>query len=429
MYPSNTDNDFIKLKTRKCMHRLKSYNTTFASCCLSSTIQAIGLNLMPLFFVSLQNEFGISLSKLTLLITITFTVQLIMDALSAKFIDRIGYRTAMVSAHIFITVGMILMGLLPYAINPYAGLVIATIIVSIGCGILEVVSSPIVESIPDIGQGKMNLLHSCYCFGYVFVVLISVIYIRFFGRDTWRYLIMVLSVIPFLNGIFFFFVPCTSLDEQRGQSYSLKELLSNKMLYLFAILIICAGATEQAMSQWISYFAEKGLGIDKTTGDLVGPLSFALLMGAGRLVYGLLGNRISIKKTLPFAGIACIATFLIAIVSPNPIVSIVACALTGLAVSILWPSTLDIASKNIIRGGTAMFALLALGGDIGCTIGPSIVGYVSAVSPYELKGGLSVALIFPVVFFICALILFKKDNSHNYQKLLDEYKTSNIANI
>ncbi len=405
------------------MKRLKSYNATFASCCISSVIQALGINLTPLLFVSFQNEFSVSLTKLTFLVTITFTVQLLMDALSAKFIDKIGYRTAMLSAHAFIVVGMVAMGILPYALpSAYAGLVIGTIIISIGCGILEVVSSPIVEAIPDMGQGKISLLHSCYCFGYLFVVIASVVYLKLFGRENWRYLMIFLAIVPLFNGIFFAFVPCTSLDEQRGKSYSLKELFSNKYLYLFAVLIICAGASEQAMSQWISYFAEKGLGLDKTTGDTVGPLTFALLMGLGRLFYGLFGSKISIKKTLPFAGAGCVITFLVAVVSANDIVSLIACAATGLAVSIMWPGTLDIAAKNIIRGGTALFALLALGGDIGCTIGPATVGFVSSVSPYSLKGGLGAAIIFPIVFFIASLILVKADKSHDYQRLLDEYK-------
>lgn len=407
------------------MRGLKSYNTTFASCCISSVIQAIGINLTPLLFVSLQDEFSISLTKLTFLITITFTVQLLMDALSAKFIDKIGYRTAMIAAHVFIVIGLVMMGTLPYLLpSAYAGLVIGTVVIAIGCGILEVVSSPIVEAIPDMGQGKISLLHSCYCFGYVFVVLVSIIYLKLFGRENWRYLMIFLAVVPLFNGIFFAFVPCTSLDEQRGKSDSLKQLFSNKYLYLFAILIICAGASEQAMSQWISYFAEKGLGLDKTTGDTVGPLSFALLMGIGRLFYGLFGTKISIKKTLPFAGVLCMATFLIAVTSNSAIISLIACAATGLAVSIMWPGTLDIASKNIIRGGTAMFALLALGGDIGCTIGPSTVGFISSVSPYALKGGLAVAIIFPAVFFIASMVLFKVDKSHDYQKLLDEYKAA-----
>lgn len=405
------------------MKRLKSYNATFASCCISSVIQALGINLMPLLFVSFQNEFSISLAKLTFLITITFTVQLLMDALSAKFIDKIGYRKAMLAAHSFIVVGMVAMGVLPYVLpSAYAGLVVATIIVSVGCGILEVVTSPIVEAIPDMAQGKISLLHSCYCFGYVFVVLVSVIYLKLFGRENWRYLMIFLAIVPLLNGIFFAFVPCTSLDEQRGKSHSLKELFCNKYLYLFGILIICAGASEQAMSQWISYFAEKGLGLDKTTGDTVGPLTFALLMGLGRLFYGLFGTKISIKKTLPFAGVMCIFTFVIAVASDSDVLSLIACALTGLAVSIMWPGTLDIAAKNIIRGGTALFALLALGGDIGCTVGPATVGFVSSVSHYGLKGGLGAAIVFPVLFFAASLVLVKADKSHEYQRLLDEYK-------
>lgn len=393
------------------MNRLKNYKHTFNSCCVAIAIQAIEINLPPLLFVCFQDEFSISLSGLTALITLTFTVQLLMDALSAKIMDKIGYRTTMILSHVFVAMGALLMGILPYLLSPYTGLMISIIIMAMGGGMLEVITSPIVEAIPDQKGGKLSLLHSFYSFGYLLIVLITVLYFLVFDRNQWRYLVFAIATIPFVNGIFFFFVPCTTLNEQRGESICLKDLIKNKMFYLFLILILCAGAIEQSISQWISYFAEKGLRLNKSTGDLVGPFSFALLMGLGRLFYGLFGYKIHIKKVLPIAGICCLICYITAIASNSPLLCLIACALCGLSVSVTWPGTLDCASKNILQGGTAMFALLALGGDLGCTLGPSIVGYVSDRSQLGLKGGIAASTVFVIIFVIASFALLKKDNS------------------
>ncbi len=403
------------------MKRLKSYKHTFNSCCVAIAIQAIEINLPPLLFVSFQNEFGITLSQLTALITLTFTVQLAMDALSAKIMDKIGYRTTMIAAHIFVAAGVMIMGTLPYIISPYAGLTIGVIVMAMGGGMLEVITSPIVEAIPDSKDGKLSLLHAFYSFGYLLIVLVTVVYFVAFDRDKWRYLAYAIALVPIVNCVFFAFVPCSTLNEQRGESIGLKGLFKNKMLYLFLLLIMCAGACEQAISQWVSYFAEKGLNLSKSTGDLVGPFSFALLMGLGRLFYGLFGYKIHIKKVLPLAGIGTLACYIVAIASNNAVLSLVACALCGLTVSITWPGALDAASKNIPQGGTVMFAMLALGGDIGCTLGPSIVGFVSDASPYGLKGGIAAAGIFAALFIIASIILLKKDKSQSFKsgKMLD----------
>lgn len=393
------------------MNRLKSFHHTFNSCCVASSIQALGINLPPLLFVSFQDCFNVSLTQLTALVTLTFAVQLLMDALSTKLMDKIGYRTAMVASHFFVAAGLASMGILPYVMSPYPALIISVIITAIGGGILEVITSPIVEAIPEGKGGKMSLLHSFYSFGYLATVMISVAYFLIFDRMQWRYLLYIVAIIPIINGIFFLFVPCTSLAEQRGESMSLKSLFKNKMLYLFIVLIMCAGACEQAISQWISYFAEKGLNLSKATGDLIGPFSFALLMGLGRLFYGLFGYRIHIKKMLPIAGVSTLVCYITAVASQSAVVSLIACAACGFTVSITWPGTLDSASKNLPKGGTAMFALLALGGDIGCTLGPSIVGFVSDASQFQLKGGIASASIFAVIFIIASLILLKKDGS------------------
>ena len=389
------------------MNRLKNYKHTFNSCCVAIAIQAIEINLPPLLFVSFQDEFAISLTGLTALITLTFVVQLLMDALSAKIMDKIGYRTTMILSHVFVATGAILLGTLPYILTPYTGLIISIIIMSMGGGLIEVITSPIVEAIPNQKEGKLSLMHSFYSFGYLFTVLMTVLYFLVFDRAQWRYLVFAVAIIPIINGIFFFFAPCTTLNEQRGESISLKGLIKTKSFYLFLVLILCAGAMEQAISQWVSYFAEKGLNLSKDVGDLVGPFSFALLMGLGRLFYGLFGYKIHIKKILPIAGVGCLICYITAVASKSALLSLIACALCGLTVSITWPCALDIASKNIPQGGTAMFALLALGGDIGCTVGPSIVGYVSDVSPYGLKGGIATASVFAVIFVIMSLILLK----------------------
>ena len=395
------------------MKQFKNYKHTFNSCCVAAAIQAIEINLPPLLFVSFQDEFNISLSGLTALITLTFVVQLLMDVLSTKIMDKIGYRTTMILSHVFVATGAISMGILPYIIPPYTGLIISIIIMAMGGGLLEVITSPIVEAIPNQKEGKLSLLHSFYCFGHLLTVLTTVLYFLAFDRSQWRYLAFVVAIIPVINGIFFCFVPCTTLNEQRGESIGINGLIKSKTFYLFLILIMCAGAMEQAISQWVSYFAEKGLNLSKGVGDLVGPFSFALLMGLGRLFYGLFGYRIQIKKALPIAGIGCLICYVIAVVSNSGLVSLIACALLGLSVSITWPCTLDAASKNIPQGGTAMFALLALGGDIGCTIGPSIVGYVSDASPLGLKGGIATACAFALIFLVASLILLKSKNKES----------------
>ena len=400
------------------MKRLKSYRHTFNSCCVAAGIQALTVNLAPLLFVSFQESFDVSLTKLTALITVTFFVQLIMDAFSAKIMDKIGYRTAVILSHACAAAGLILMATLPFAMsNPYIGLMIGTIVGSIGGGIAEVIISPVVEAIPDENIGNMSLLHSCYCFGYLAVVLITVGYFAIFDKNSWQYLVLAFSAIPIANGIFFFFVPCSTLDEQRGESMSIRSLLKNKRFYLFFVLILCAGACEQAMSQWVSYFAEKGLNLSKTLGDLVGPFSFALLMGLGRLFYGLFGRNIKLAKLLPVLGFACLGCYITVVFGKNPLLCLIFCALCGLTVSIMWPAALDLASRNISKGGTGMFALLALGGDVGCTLGPSIVGYVSDASDFGLKGGLAVAMIFAILYIIASLMISKLRKSDTPQLL------------
>lgn len=399
------------------MNRLKNYKHTFNSCCVAIAIQAIEINLPPLLFVSFQDEFAISLTGLTALITLTFIVQLLMDALSAKIMDKIGYRATMITSHVFVATGAILLGVLPYILSPYTGLIISIIIMSMGGGLIEVITSPIVEAIPNQKEGKLSLLHSFYSFGYLMIVLITVLYFLMFDRAKWRYLVYIVALIPIINGIFFCFVPCTTLNEQRGESIGIKGLIKNKAFYLFLILILCAGAIEQAISQWISYFAEKGLKLRKGVGDLVGPFSFALLMGLGRLFYGLFGYKIRIKRILPIAGTGCMICYIVAVVSNSGLLSLIACALCGFTVSVTWPCTLDAASKNIPQGGTAMFALLALGGDIGCTLGPSIVGYVSDASSISLKGGIAAASAFALIFTVASLTLLRTGKSLDNHKL------------
>lgn len=399
------------------MKRVKSFKHTFNSCCVAIAIQAVEINLPPLLFVSFQDEFNISLTGLAALVTLTFIVQLLMDALSAKIMDKIGYRATMIASHVFVATGALLMGILPYVIPPYAGLVVSIVIMAIGGGLLEVITSPIVEAIPYERSGKMSLMHSFYSFGYLAIVLVTVVYFLLFDRIYWRYLAFFIAIIPVINGVFFFFVPCTTLNEQRGESIGVKGLLKNKTFYIFLLLILCAGACEQAISQWASYFAEKGLGLSKEVGDLVGPFSFALLMGLGRLFYGLFGYKIHISKVLPFVGGGTLLCYIIAAASNIAALSLIACALCGLTISLSWPGTLDAASETIPKGGTTMFALLALGGDIGCTAGPSIVGFVSDASPYALKGGIAAASLFALLFLIASLLLLRQDKDKKIKDL------------
>lgn len=388
------------------------FKSTINACFIAYIVQAIVNNFAPLLFVTFQKEFDIELSKITLLVTFNFLIQLTVDLLSAKFIDKIGYRTSMVLAHILSAAGLISLAVMPSIMkNSFAGLIISVMIYAIGGGILEVLVSPIVEACPTDNKEKaMSLLHSFYCWGHVLVVLLSTLFFNLFTISNWRITAVIWAIVPIANAIVFTKVPIAPLIEENEKGMSIKELISSKLFITLFIMMVCAGASEQAVSQWASAFASEGLGIPKTVGDLAGPLTFAVLMGASRAIYGKYGDRLPQQKAIPLCSVLCIISYLMISLSPLPALSMIGCALSGFSVGIMWPGTFSLSAKKLPKGSTAMFALLALGGDLGCSAGPSLVGFVSSNAGNNLKIGILTALVFPILLLISTLSL-RKSNS------------------
>lgn len=382
-----------------------NYNKTITACFIGYIVQAIVNNFIPLLFLTFQSTYHIPLSKITMLVTINFGLQLMVDLLSVTFVDKIGYRVSMVLAHIFATAGLILLTILPECFSdPFIGLLLSVMVYAIGGGLLEVLVSPVVEACPtEHKEQTMSLLHSFYCWGHVGVVLISTAFFHFFGIGNWKVMALIWALIPLCNAFLFTRVPIASLMEDGERGLTIKELFSMKIFWVLLLMMVCAGASEQSVSQWASTFAENGLGVPKSIGDLTGPMAFALLMGSSRTLYGKYGAKMNLDHFMVYSAFLCIVSYLGISLIPNPVVGLLSCALCGLSVGILWPGTFSKASAALPRGGTAMFALLALGGDLGCSGGPTLVGMISSYFRDNLKTGILAAVIFPLLLLFCIL--------------------------
>ena len=388
------------------MSENKNYNKTLYACFVGYIIQAIINNFAPLLFLTFQSSYHIPLSQITLLVTANFGLQLIIDFLSAGFIDKIGYRLSMLAAHVFCAAGLLFMTFLPNVLpDAFAGLFLSVMVYAVGGGLLEVLVSPIVENCPTDNKEKaMSLLHSFYCWGHVGVVLLSTLFFRLFGIENWRILAIVWAIVPICNFFLFMTAPIAEPAKEQEGGLSVKKLVSRKIFWILMLLMLCAGSCEQAVSQWASTFAEKGLGISKTAGDLAGPMFFAILMGTSRLIYGKWGDKFDLDKFMRFSGFLCLFSYLVISLSPHPVLGLLGCGLCGLSVGILWPGAFSMAAANIPGGGTAMFAFLALAGDLGCMGGPTFVGFISGAFDDNLKIGILAAVIFPLLLLagLCA---------------------------
>lgn len=380
----------------------RNYRFTVVACFIGYITQAIVNNFIPLLFVTWQDSYQLPLTQITLLVTINFGVQLLTDLVAPSFVDRIGYRVSIVAAHVFCAAGLLLLPVLPGIMDPFAGILTAVMIYAVGGGLLEVLVSPIVEGCPsDNKEAAMSLLHSFYCWGHVAVVLLSTLFFHVAGIQNWKLLSCIWAIIPICNAIFFTQVPIASIIAEGETGMTLKELFSSRVFWLLMLMMLCSGASEQAVSQWASAFAEQGLGISKTAGDLAGPMTFAIFMGSARAFYGKLGDKMDLDKFMKGSLILCVVSYLIISLSPWPVLSLAGCALCGLSVGILWPGTFSKAAVALRRGGTAMFAFLALGGDLGCSAGPSLVGFAADMAGGNLKAGVLVAILFPLVLLLC----------------------------
>lgn len=387
----------------------KNYQLTIYACFIGYIVQAIVNNFAPLLFVTFSTTYQIPLSKITMLVTINFGLQLLVDLLSAGFIDKIGYKASVLLAHVLAAVGILALAVLPDALpDPFVGILIAIMIYAIGGGLLEVLVSPIVESCPtDNKETAMSLLHSFYCWGHVGVVLLSTIFFKVFGIENWKILAILWMLVPIANSFLLLKAPIAPLMEEGEKGMSMLELCKQKLFWVLLVMMVCAGASEQAVSQWASTFAEKGLGVDKTIGDLAGPMTFAILMGSARAFYGKYGEKLDLDKFMIGSSILCVISYLLISLSPSPVLSLVGCGICGLSVGIMWPGSFSKAAAGLKRGGTAMFALLALGGDLGCSGGPTLVGLISGAAGDNLKIGVLAAVGFPIILIVSVLLCKK----------------------
>lgn len=388
------------------------FQRTMNACFIAYIVQAIINNFVPLLFLRFQEGYGIPLSKITLLVTVNFGIQLAVDLASAGFVDRIGYRASMLIAHICAAAGLLSLTVLPEAFSdPFVGLLLSVIIYAVGGGLLEVLVSPVMESCPTENKEKaMSLLHSFYCWGHVAVVLISTVFFRIFGISNWKILAIGWAAVPLANLFLFAKAPIASLMKEGEQGLTLRELLSQKIFWVFLLMMVCAGASEQSVSQWASAFAEKALGVGKTVGDLAGPMAFAVLMGISRAFYGKYGDKIDLDRFMGGSAILCILSYLCISLIPIPAAGLIGCAVCGLSVGIMWPGAFSRASAAIRRGGTAMFAFLALAGDLGCSGGPTLVGLVSSRFGNNLRAGILAAILFPVLLLLGILTSKRRKN-------------------
>lgn len=377
--------------------------------------QAITINLAPLLFVTFQNTYDLSLSRISLLIAISFLTQLSADAVAARFPRFFSPRISVVVAHLCAVIGLTGLAWLPQVLpSPYAGLVISVMIAAVGGGIIEVLISPIVEACPtDEKSSAMSLLHSFYSWGLAAVVLFSTLFFTLVGLEHWRILVCLWAIVPAVGAVAFCFVPIFPLEQELSLASDSPppSLLRSRLFWIFFLMMFCSGAAEQAMSQWASSFAESGLGVSKTLGDLLGPCAFAILMGLSRVIYGTSGGRIPLVRFMTGSALLCILSYLLAALSPLPLLSLVGCALCGLSVGIMWPGTYSLATARIPFGGVRLFALLAMAGDVGCLVGPTAAGWIADACGGNLRISFLLSLIFPLLILLMIFLAFRKKAS------------------
>ena len=390
------------------MTKTKNYKKTQIACYLGFITQAISANFTPLLFLTFKSTYGISLEKIALIPFVFYLTQLLVDFAATKFADKIGYRICVAASQVLSALGLVLMAFLPEIMpHPFTGILIAVVLYAIGSGLIEVLVSPIIEACPfENKDGMMSLLHSFYCWGAVGVILGSTVFFAVFGVENWKILTLIWALVPFLNTFNFLTCPIERLLED-GESLPIRKLLGLPLFWLLILAMICAGASEASMAQWASAFTESALGVSKTVGDLAGPCLFAVFMGIARVIYGKMSEKLDLTKTMLMCGVMCAGCYLVASLSPVPIMGLAGCALCGLAVGIMWPGTISLSSQKCPRGGTAMFAFLALAGDLGATVSPALVGSLAELSGGNLKNGLLVAAVFPVVLVIGLILLGK----------------------
>lgn len=394
------------------MNTVKNYERTKIACYLGFVTQAITANFAPLLYMTFYRTYGINFADLALISLVFYVTQLAADFLCAKFVDRIGYRKSMIIAQIASGAGVAMLGFVPdMCVSPFAGILICAVIYAIGSGLIEVLCSPIIEACPfENKESMMSLLHSFYCWGALGTIVLSTVFFAVFTTAHWRILACLWAVIPLFNVWNFAVCPIEPIVED-GEGMSISQLLKTRVFWLFILLMICAGASEISMAQWVSAFAESALGVTKTTGDLLGASGFALFMGISRAIYGRYGNKVDLSNFMITSGILCLCSYLAAAFASMPLMGLAGCMLCGFSVGIMWPGSISISSSKLPKGGTALFALLALAGDLGGAAGPALVGNISQMMGENIQAGILAGTCFPVLLVISVIAV--KRNAYN----------------
>ena len=389
----------------------KNYKKTLIACYLGFVTQAISANFAPLLFLTFISTYEITLEKIAMVPLVFYLTQLLIDLAATKFADKIGYRICVITSQVLSAVGLVLMAVLPEVLPvPFVGILISVVLYAIGSGLIEVLVSPIVEACPFKNKdGVMSLLHSFYCWGAMVVILGSTLFFAVFGVENWKILTLIWALVPLYNTFNFINCPIERLVED-GKCMGVNKLLKTPIFWLMIILMVCSGASEATMAQWASAFTESAIGVSKTVGDLAGPCLFAMFMGISRMLYGKFSEKLDLNKVMLICGTMCVGCYLLASLSSLPILGLMGCAFCGLTVGIMWPGSISISSQNCPRGGTAMFAFLALAGDLGATVSPAMVGSLSEMAGGNLKTGLLVATIFPIILVASLIVLNKVKN-------------------
>lgn len=392
-----------------------TFKHTKLACFGGYMTSAIASNFPPILFIIFQNELGLSIGSLGALISLNFGVQMITDIVGANYVDKIGYRICAVAANLLVAFGVIFMGLLPLCMSAkFTALTIATVTYAIGSGLLEVLVSPIMEAIPsDKKSANMSFLHSFYCWGQFISILITTLFVAFSGGRDWWILCLFWSLIPFATALLFSKVPINHLPHEKNSSSF--GIFKNKLFLVFLLLMTSSGISEIAVSQWASLFVETALGVSKITGDILGPCMFALLMGSSRIIYAKFSTKINLANYIMLCGVLCTFAYIIMAFVPNNYISLAMIGIIGFSVAMMWPGVLSLASEKFPLGGTALFAYLAIFGDIGCTTGPLLTAVVAekfTLNGSGLRAGIAACLIFPALVAVLTFIT-KKMRSFN----------------
>ena len=389
----------------------RPYKKTVFACFVSFISQAIIVNFAPLLFLTFQSTYNIPLEEITVLVMVNFITQIIVDLIASKYVHKIGYRVCFLSAHIMCGVGLVAMAALPDIINPFAGLVVPTCIYAAGSGLIEVMANPILDACPIENKSRiMSIMHSFYCWGVVGVIILSTLFFTVIGIDNWRVLSCLWAVIPLANAALITKIPIYAILEETKDKPNYRALFSQKVFWIIMIIMLGAGASEMAISQWASTFVETGFGLSKSVGDLIGVCGFATFMGIARIIHAKYADKVSLKSVLGISAVLCIIGYLLIGISTIPAVGLFGCILCGFSVGAFWPGTISLASERIKQGGTTMFALCALGGDLGCSSGPALAGFMTGVFGGNLRFGILCATVFPILI-LAGVSMLKNHNT------------------